>query len=115
GFFVTLVAVALDPHSGAIECSRAGHPPAWVLDGEDESWTEAGPVGPALGLGSRDDFAARIGSSQMHLRPGSDLLLFTDGLTEIFDRAGNEFGEAGLRSSVMRHRHRDVQDFVDAL
>lgn len=115
GFFVTLVAVALDPHSGAIECSRAGHPPAWVLDGEDGSWVEAGPVGPALGLGSRDDFAARIGSSRIHLRPGSDLLLFTDGLTEIFDRAGNEYGESGLRASVLRHRHREVQEFVDAL
>lgn len=116
GQFVTLVAVALDPWSGAIECARAGHPPAYLLDDDDQGHQhELGPIGLALGLSTREAFAEQVRTESLHLAPGSDILLFTDGLTEVFDRAGEEYGSEGLKRSIARHRSQGAQTFVDAI
>lgn len=39
------------------------------------------------------------------VEPQSLLLLYTDGLTEIFDAHGNEFGEEGVLRVLQNHRH----------
>lgn len=116
GQFVTLVAVALDPWSGAVECARAGHPPAYLLDDDDKGQQhEIGPIGLALGLSTREAFAEQVRTESLHLAPGSDILLFTDGLTEVFDRSGAEYGSEGLKRSIARHRTQAAQMFVDAI
>ncbi len=38
----------------------------------------------------------------MSLRPGDLIAIFTDGVTEAFDAAGSEFGEARLEN-ILRH------------
>lgn len=120
GLFVTLVAVALDPWSGAVECARAGHPPAYLIANEDDlnkptPQHEIGPIGLALGLSTHEAFAEQVRSESLHLAPGSDVLLFTDGLTEVFDRSGREYGVEGLFTSIARHRSTTAQVFVDAI
>jgi serine phosphatase RsbU (regulator of sigma subunit)/catechol 2,3-dioxygenase-like lactoylglutathione lyase family enzyme len=60
--------------------------------------------------------------AECRLFDGDLLLLYTDGVTESFNDAGDEFGEEGVLSSLRRHRHllpeqmvqeilADVQDF----
>ena len=120
GLFVTLIAVALDPWSGALDCARAGHPPAYLIANEDDlskptPQREIGPIGLALGLSTHEAFREQVRTESLHLAPGSDVLLFTDGLTEVFDRSGREYGIEGLFTSIARHRSASAQVFVDAI
>ncbi|MCC3154652.1 PP2C family protein-serine/threonine phosphatase [Hymenobacter sp. BT770] len=45
----------------------------------------------------------RVG--EIHIPAQSLLLLYTDGLTEVFDAEGNEFGEEGVLSVLQRNRY----------
>ena len=53
-------------------------------------------------LGLFDDWDCSIAEHQLY--PGDTLALYTDGLTETFNDAGEEFGEYGLTESLRRHR-----------
>jgi serine phosphatase RsbU (regulator of sigma subunit) len=97
--FVTFVAVALDPATGAIECLNAGHPAPLVVaaDGTPRSLRVGGNL--PLGLvadGEFDDDELEVETAQ--LAPGEILMIFSDGLSEQPDAAGKMLGIAGLRS-----------------
>jgi sigma-B regulation protein RsbU (phosphoserine phosphatase) len=113
GLFVTMVVVALDPLTGEIECARAGHPPAFRSG--PGGWIEVGAIGLAIGIGDNHAFRSGLKTQRLTMREQDDLLLFTDGLTEVMDRTGQEFGVVGLRGSVARHHHGSAQALVDGL
>jgi anti-sigma regulatory factor (Ser/Thr protein kinase) len=74
----TLVYIVLDPQALAFSLSSAGHPPPLVVSAEGEvSLLEEGR-GPPLGAVAEALYAEASGE----LRPGSTLLLYTDGLVE---------------------------------
>jgi serine phosphatase RsbU (regulator of sigma subunit) len=91
--FVTMVAVAVDPATGAVECVNAGHPPALLLvePGKDPVPLASGSNLP-LGLDPTEEL--EVHSHQMG--PGSLMALYTDGLTEQTDEAGEMLGIRGL-------------------
>jgi serine phosphatase RsbU (regulator of sigma subunit) len=93
--FVTAACLRLGA-GGALEYALAGHPPilhisartntsAWITDG-----------GIAVGLIDSTRFESRT----CGLDPGDVLIVVTDGLTEVFDRAGHDLGLEGLRQAV---------------
>jgi sigma-B regulation protein RsbU (phosphoserine phosphatase) len=88
--FVTLFLGVLEVSTGRLRYVNAGHLPPLVLagpaDGEARRFTGGGTV---LGMFPGADF----GEGQLRLRPGSLLALFSDGVTEATDRAGNMFHE----------------------
>ena len=47
--------------------------------------------------------------AERRLAPGDTLVLYSDGITESFDGAGNEFGEERLIEALRRHRGRPSQ------
>jgi phosphoserine phosphatase RsbU/P len=91
GYFATAVFVLLDAASGSVRCVRAGHPAPLLLRAGG-SIERLDHKSPALGL----RVAATFTESQAQLQPGDGLLLFTDGAIELFDKQGQELGEAGL-------------------
>ncbi|WP_242515878.1 SpoIIE family protein phosphatase [Sorangium cellulosum] len=76
--FVTMVAVALDPVTGRMECVNAGHPPALVATSEGGLRHLQAAVNPALGVGP-----VPMEAHQSVLAPGEVLTMYTDGLTEL--------------------------------
>ena len=46
---------------------------------------------------------------------GDTLAIYTDGVTEAFNQADEEFGEERLVDSLRRHRHLSPQGIVSAL
>jgi serine phosphatase RsbU (regulator of sigma subunit)/anti-sigma regulatory factor (Ser/Thr protein kinase) len=74
----TCVYAVLDPSSGELRCSNAGHPPPLVLTGDGRADFLAGD--PGLPLGVTTDY--RYPELRVTLEPGSTVLLYTDGLVE---------------------------------
>ncbi len=87
--FITLVYMELEPRTGRLRLLNAGHMPPLLLS---QDVTELDKGGPALGL-SRD---AVYREEKMALQSGEMLLVYSDGLTEAVNEAGEFFGEKRL-------------------
>lgn len=103
--FVTFFYSQLDGPSRRLHYANAGHNPPIVLhdDGSHDRLREGGGV---LGVFPAQKFAR----GSMDLSPGDLLILFTDGVTEACNPAGEEFGETRLLHLVEENRSAPVED-----
>lgn len=110
GKFITFFYALLDPASGSLAYSNAGHNYPLLLrsDGTVERLAGGGIV---LGLSP----AARYDLESVQLRPGDLLALYSDGITEASDAEGQEFGEQGLIDFLTAHRSEACADVVSSL
>ncbi len=93
--YVTAIFARLDPATGALGFINAGHNPACLLSrGASARSIEAS--GPPLGILPGAQYTAEY----VTLQPGARLLLYTDGLTEVF-QGEEEFGEERLFASFV--------------
>ncbi|HEY7510014.1 MAG TPA: SpoIIE family protein phosphatase [Vicinamibacteria bacterium] len=108
--FVTLVYLVLDTASRRLAYTTAGHlPPVLVhADGTHERLEAGGPVISGVADG-------RYAEGQVPLQAGDRLVLFTDGLTEIADARGEEFGERRLVDLAVRERALGAEALKDRL
>lgn len=90
--FVTMVSIAIDAATGAIEYVNAGHPPSFVFNELGAARALASAENPALGL-TPCTFTAQHDL----ISPGEVVLLYTDGLTELKNNAREMLGEEELR------------------
>jgi serine phosphatase RsbU (regulator of sigma subunit) len=74
----TCICVVLDPATMTVRWSSAGHPPPLALSSTGRGRLLDGEPGPPLGV----DPGARYPQHETRLRPGQNLLLYTDGLVE---------------------------------
>ncbi|HUC53556.1 MAG TPA: SpoIIE family protein phosphatase [Candidatus Cybelea sp.] len=97
--FITFFYAHLHGPARRLTYVNAGHNPPFVVrsDGSDERLRVGGTV-----LGVFDNRNYEMGSA--HLFPGDRLILFTDGVTEASNPAGEEFGEARLLRLLQLHR-----------
>ncbi|GAA5141935.1 SpoIIE family protein phosphatase [Nocardioides marinquilinus] len=82
--FATLCDVTIDRDLG-VSVRVAGHPPPLLCEGERARYVDA-QVGPPVGLRGLP-IAAEWPVTRTVVRPGSSLLLFTDGLLDAYRRA----------------------------
>jgi serine phosphatase RsbU (regulator of sigma subunit)/anti-sigma regulatory factor (Ser/Thr protein kinase) len=75
----TLLYVDLAPDRGSAELASAGHMPLLIRGANGEARFATGDVSPPLGALP----FVRFQASRVKLEPGSELLLFTDGLVEV--------------------------------
>ena len=90
--FITFFLLILDPATGEIEYTNAGHNPGLLLRA-DGTIEELGSHGLPLALFPGKPY----GSSKLTLGPGDLLCLYTDGVTEANDPQGDEFGMPRLK------------------
>ena len=96
--FVTGVVGELDVATGWWRWATCGHPPALLVRAGRVVKQLDGVVGVPLGLGLLTD--VEIGAER--LEPGDRLLLYTDGVPEARDAAGEFFGTERLAELVIR-------------
>lgn len=99
--FATVFYAELDPAGHRLEYVNGGHNPGLFYDPRSGTVQELGATGPLVGLVP----AAAYVSRDLELPPGSRLLLYTDGVTEMEDAAGEELGTAPL-VELLRHEPR---------
>lgn len=96
--FVTLFYAELDPKNGALAFLNAGHnPPLIVHAGGTMEQLASG--GLPLGIMPNADF--REGNTKLH--PGDVLVIYSDGVSEATNPAGEEFGPTRLYEVVARN------------
>ena len=88
--FVTVALALVDPQTGRVRFSLAGHPPPVLVSRVDAAMTQWRPAPP---LGAFADVRYRTGRTK--LSPGDLLVFYTDGVTEA-RRGGRFFGERRL-------------------
>jgi len=111
-WFVTACVAVIDPASGRLEYSLAGHPPPWIVHaGDRPAECLASHGGPPLG--AFDD--AVYGSGVTVLAPGDTLVLHTDGLTEAMNPGLELFGESRLGEALQAGHDGDLPSMRRAL
>jgi serine phosphatase RsbU (regulator of sigma subunit) len=98
GMFVTLFYGILHLRTGKLEYGSGGHNPPYVLsqNGAAEALEQTG--GMALGILEGVTYRTK----QITLQAGEGLFLYTDGVTEAMDSAGNLFSERRLQEFLQR-------------
>jgi len=99
----------LYPELGKIEVANAGHNPGFLLmpDGTARQFEAAGtPLGLLPGM--------RYAVEEAPFIPGTRLLFYTDGLTEVF-RGDEEFGSERLMDEFSKYRHEEADVILDSL
>jgi sigma-B regulation protein RsbU (phosphoserine phosphatase) len=104
--FASLFLAKLDPVTGVLSYCSAGHPPTFLLraNGKLEKLIDGG-----LLLGALPD--ARYTTGSCVLRSGDTLMIYSDGITESVNSAGEEFGYERLERQL-RASHRGSADSI---
>ncbi len=110
GKFITFFYALLDPPTGVLEYSNAGHNYPLILrkDGSVETLTGNGLV---MGLFSAVHYEVK----KTKLAPGDMLVLYSDGVTEATDSSDVEFGEKGLAEFLAARKSIRCEDIVNQL
>jgi hypothetical protein len=98
GAFVTATLAALDLRGGELTWINAGHPPALLLRDHHVVKTLKGPANRPLGLGLNTSLPLQA----EQLRPGDQVLAYTDGVIEARDGSGDPFGVDRLAELIAR-------------
>jgi len=108
GLFVTAIAAVLDPRSGRLTYSSAGHEPPLLARADGSAVEELPAGGLLLGLAE----PAPTPDRDVVLETGDLLLLYTDGVTDAIDAGGVRFGADRLSDVVGEVRGRPAAEAV---
>lgn len=107
--FATIFYAELNPATHELEYVSGGHNPSLLSIGDEIK--ELGSSGPVVGIVPSATFRCH----KVSLPPGATLVMYTDGVTELNDEAGEEFGTDRL-AEVVRESHReDLRWLIDRI
>jgi len=112
--FVTAAYAVVDAEAGTVRYGQAGHPTGFIRRGSgavDLLPVDDDIAGPALGL--IDDHAYSAGCSG--LAAGDTAILFTDGIFEVRNAQGEEWGQERLRGAVAEHPAPGAAELLSAV
>ena len=113
--YATALYVVVDAATGRGCLASAGHPDLMLLPHGQWVVKHLSPApktkGPALGLRT----GASYGQTDFSIQPGETLLLFTDGLCEIFNEREEEFGREQLAQSAQKHAAQPLAGILDGM
>jgi serine phosphatase RsbU (regulator of sigma subunit)/extradiol dioxygenase family protein len=108
--YATIFFAEYDDETRQLRYSNCGHPPAFLLR-RDDTLERLESTSTVIGLFEQWNCAIE----QRQLYPGDTFVLYTDGATEAFNHAGEEFGEERLTEALRRHRECSSQELLAAV
>ena len=97
GMFITVAAASIDTHLCRMVFAGAGHPPAMLVRrGQSPLLLES----RSAILGALPDAVDTTPSLELQLEPGDRIVLYTDGITEVFNSREEMLGIEGIREIV---------------
>ncbi|NOZ13957.1 MAG: serine/threonine-protein phosphatase [Acidobacteria bacterium] len=106
--FVSMFLGILDTAAQTLAYLNAGHNHPILFNRDSTDIRELSIGGMVLGLFEDAIFE----SDTVDISPGDTIFLYTDGLTEICDKNGNEFGETALKQLLLNHRSLSCEELV---
>jgi PAS domain S-box-containing protein len=99
GMFITVAAASIDTHLHRMLFAGAGHPPAMLArHGQNPLLLES----RSMILGALPDAVDATVNLEVQLQPDDRIVLYTDGITEVFNSKGEMLGVEGVREIVRR-------------
>ena len=96
GFFITMLAGIVDVTTGKIVFINCGHNPPLIKQNDGEyRYLE---LEPNIVLGAFD--TAEFEVSEMQLKDGDEIFIYTDGITEAINASDEQFGEERLLNAI---------------
>lgn len=115
GMFVTCVYVLFDAGTGGVTLARAGHNPAYLYRAALRQLESLQPPGIALGMVGAEGFDPALREASGQLAPGDFLVLYTDGIVEAMDAAGNEYTVERFCELLRAHAGTDASALGEAV
>jgi sigma-B regulation protein RsbU (phosphoserine phosphatase) len=109
--YATAVYLCLDTVSGVGRYSAAAHPPPLLWRRGRQSLEVLGETGLLLGVRANEAYT----DSEFFFEVGDRLLLYTDGLLETENAAGEAFGDTALAIFIKERQESGAEQFVDLL
>lgn len=110
-YYLTAYYAMIDLESGVFKYTNCGHHPALLLRKKDDSIEELDTAG--FFIGAFEDINYETGST--HLEEGDRILLFTDGIIEARDKAGDFYEYERLYDFINKNKHLSPVEFVDKM
>ena len=96
-FFFTAAAARIDRDARRLVFAGAGHPPGMIVTpGEQPRLLES----RALVLGALPEAVGNDPAIEEHVEPGDRIVLYTDGITDVFNANGEMLGVPGVQKFV---------------
>jgi len=110
--FVTALYIVYDAGSHRLKIARAGHPPPIIYRSAEKKAVEVDCSGVfPMGV----DPYEQVPVTEAELQPGDRILMYTDGITERFNRNGNTYGEERLLRQVAGSGNPQPQQLLSAI
>ena len=109
--FVTLFCGLLNPHTGEVLYSNAGHIPPIVIQANGNGFLLNQETGIAAGVLEDADYRLQ----RMNLNKGDSLFLYTDGVTEALDQHSRMFSENRLKEEVKKLHECTSEEIISGL
>ena len=110
--FVTLFMARLNPSERTMVYASAGHVPGILMNRTGEEKARFLSLGPPLGIFQDQEFTH---SGTVPLEEGDVLFLMTDGVLEMLDRNGEEFGVEGAVRYLRTHIGEPAHEILEGL
>jgi sigma-B regulation protein RsbU (phosphoserine phosphatase) len=107
--FITMIMVTIDPEAETIQFVNAGHNPCYVISGDHIEQLRS--HGLPIGILGSSKFMTQV-------RPfpaGSAVVLYSDGITEAENAAGDEWGNEAFEELLARHAGASPAALRDAI
>ena len=113
--FISMAYVVLNKQTGEAQLARAGHDAPLLYRAASGEVECLNPKGMAVGIDSGGVFDRFCADFPFRFEPGDLLLLYTDGITEALDAAGDEFGLPRLYAELKGHPAEGASDTLHRL
>ena len=113
--FISLAYIILDSESDEVRLARAGHDPPLVYRSADQTVERLNPPGLAIGIDGGDVFERTTRDLVFTLKSGDAILLYTDGVNEALDAAGEEFGIDKMQNTFVYNAPGGAQAIIDGM
>jgi phosphoserine phosphatase RsbU/P len=111
GFYFTMAAARFSQHGHRVTFAAAGHPPAiLVSNGAIRLLNSRHGI-----LGCLPETAPSESAEEIKLAPGDRLIVYTDGLVEVFNSTEQMLGVEGLEELVRRSGTRALREMKQAI
>ena len=101
--FITATYFEIDTGKKEINYVRAGHCPTLYFNAKKKEAHFLETEGLGLGIIRNSEYDPYVEEYKIKYQPGDMLILYTDGITEARNRSSQQFGQEGLKKTLIKH------------